>query len=103
MAGPEARGDGAGASVPLSDGEVTRLKMLTVHLIPGHLGYHGGAANSFWPHGAFRAARFTVLCRRAQAGGNREPVERLSPEHPDKSLASGLKRFLERFVPSWAF
>jgi hypothetical protein len=34
-----------------------------------------------------------------QAGGNR----RLSPEHADKSLASGLKRFLERFVHSWAF
>ena len=45
MAGPEARGDGDSASVPLSDGEVTRLKMLTVNLIPGHLGYHGGAAS----------------------------------------------------------
>ena len=32
-----------------------------------------------------------------QAGGNR----RLSPEHPDDT--GGLKRFLERIVPSWAF
>jgi hypothetical protein len=45
MAGPEARGDGDSASVPVSDGEVTRLKMLTVNLIPGHLGYQGGAAS----------------------------------------------------------
>ena len=29
----------------MSDGEVTRLKMLTVNLIPGHLGYQGGAAS----------------------------------------------------------
>ena len=45
MARPEARGDGDSARVPLSDGEVTRLKMLTVNLIPGHLGYHGGAVS----------------------------------------------------------
>ena len=66
MARPEARGDGDSASVPLSDGEVTRLKMQTVDLIPGYLRYHGGTDNSFWPHSAFRAARSTVLCRRAQ-------------------------------------
>ena len=29
----------------MSDGDVTRLKMLTVNLIPGHLGYHEGASN----------------------------------------------------------
>ena len=29
----------------MSDGDVTRLKMLTVNLIPGHLGYHGGAVS----------------------------------------------------------
>ena len=29
----------------MSDGEVTRLKILTVNLIPGHLRYHGGAAS----------------------------------------------------------
>lgn len=45
MAGQAARGDGDSASVPLSDGEVTRLKMLNVNLIPGHLGYHGDAAS----------------------------------------------------------
>ena len=31
MARPEARGDGNSASVPLSNGEVTKLKMLTVN------------------------------------------------------------------------
>jgi hypothetical protein len=44
MAGPEARGDDDGAGIPLSDEEVTRLKMLAVNVIPGHLMYHGGAA-----------------------------------------------------------
>ena len=45
MARPEARGDGDSASVPLSDGEVARLKMLSVDLIPGHLGYHEGTVS----------------------------------------------------------